>query len=106
MPLKHKFKAKPQKIDGIHFASKAEAAYYRHLQNAEALGYLLFFLRQVPLHLPGNTRYVVDFVEFWDNGDILFTDVKGVETTLYKLKKKQVEDIYPITINVVKKVPK
>lgn len=106
MPLKHKFKAKPQKIDGIHFASKAEAAYYRHLQNAECLGELLFFLRQVPLHLPGASRYVVDFVEFWANGDIQFTDVKGMETQLYKLKKRQVEELYPITINVVKKVPK
>ncbi|MEN8236115.1 MAG: DUF1064 domain-containing protein [Pseudomonadota bacterium] len=103
MQFKHKFHAKPTNIDGIRFASKLEARYYSKLKAFQEAGELVFFLRQAPFHLPGNTRYVVDFVEFWKNGDITFTDCKGLETEVYKLKKRQVEELFPIKINVVKK---
>lgn len=103
MQFKHKFNAKPANIDGIRFASKLEGRYYNKLKALQESGELVFFLRQAPFHLPGNTRYVVDFVEFWKNGDINFTDCKGLETEVYKLKKRQVEELFPIKINVVKK---
>ncbi len=46
----------------------------------------------------------MDFHEFWKDGTVVFTDVKGVETTAFKRAKKQVEDLYsPIKINIVKK---
>ncbi len=61
---KHKFKAKPTTLDGIHFASKAEATYYTHLLYEKEKGNIVFFLRQAPFHLPGNTRYVVDFIAY------------------------------------------
>lgn len=67
-------------------------------------GEVIFFLRQVPFHLPGNVRYVVDFVEFLASGQVDFVDVKGMETPEFKLKKKQVECLYPIEIKIVKKV--
>ena len=102
--LSHKFHAKPQKIEGRHFASKAEAAYYHKLKAAQTSGDLLFFLRQVPLDLPGSTKYIVDFLEFWSDGSILFTDVKGFETEVFKIKLRQVHEMYPFEINIVKKV--
>ena len=62
-------------------------------------GAILFFLRQVPFHLPGGVRYVVDFVEFWAGGDVRFVDVKGFKTPEYKAKKKMVEEVYkPVII--------
>jgi len=105
--MKHKFNAKPQICDGIKFPSKAEARYYKQLQQAEKSSELLFFLRQVPFHLPGNIKYVVDFVEFWapkngEPGDVVFTDVKGMMTPLARTKIAQVESLYPIKINIVK----
>lgn len=100
MALRHKFNAKRQEVDGINFDSKMEARYYQKLKDDEDT---LFFLRQVPIHLPG-TVYRCDFLEFKKNGLVLFTDVKGMETNLFKVKKKMVEQLYPITINVVKKV--
>lgn len=100
MKLRHKFNAKRQEVDGINFDSKMEARYYQKLKDDEGT---LFFLRQVPIHLPG-TVYRVDFLEFKKDGSVLFTDVKGMETSLFKIKKKMVEQLYPITINVVKKV--
>ena len=56
------------------------------------------FLMQVPFHLPGGVKYLLDFQIFWANKEISFVDVKGVRTDVYKLKKKQVEQLYPIVI--------
>lgn len=102
--LNHKYGAKQVEYDGIKFPSKLEGEYYKQLKWRQHCGEVLFFLRQVPFHLPGNTKYVVDFVEFLSDGTIEFVDVKGMETDMFKLKKAQVEDVYPITIKVVKNV--
>ena len=72
-------------------------------------GELLFFLRQVPIHLPGNVRYVIDFLEFHspkngDQGEVVFTEVKGIMTPMAQLKIKQAEELLGIEINIVKKV--
>ena len=97
---RHKFRAKPSDEDGIRFASKKERAYYRVLKLREKSGEVLFFLRQVPFHLPGNVRHVIDFVEFWTDGTVHIVEVKGFDTHLGKMKRKQVEAIYPLTIEV------
>lgn len=102
--IRHKFSAKPTTKDGIKFSSKLEASYYQALVLAQKSGRLLFFLRQVPFHLPGNIRYIVDFVEFWSDGEVKFIDVKGYDTPVSALKRKQVEDIYPIHIDLRSKI--
>lgn len=102
---RHKFNAKPVKTEeGEHFSSKLEFRYFQELQLRQKCGEVLFFLRQVPFHLPGNKKYVCDFMEFLSNGDIIFTEVKGFTTELWKLKLSLVEDLYPIKINVITKV--
>ena len=101
--LSHKFHAKPTTIDNIRFDSKLESRYFQRLKLLQKTGSLLFFLRQVPLHLPGNTRFVIDFLEFYADGTVLFTDCKGVETETFKIKRRQAEELYPIEINIVKK---
>lgn len=84
--------------DGILFASKAEMHRYRELLQLRAAGAVVFFLRQVPMHLPGNTKYVADFLVFHPDGRYEFEDVKGARTPMYVLKRKQVEALYPIKI--------
>lgn len=96
--IKHKFNAKRTEIDGISFASKKEASYYQTLCLRQKAGEVLFFLRQIPLRLPGNVRYVVDFLEFHADGTCHFIDVKGMKTEQYKMKKRIVESLYPIEI--------
>ena len=96
--LKHKFRAIPTELDGIKFASKKEARRYRELRLLEKSGELLFFLRQVPFHLPANVKYVCDFLCFWKDETVTIEDVKGIKTSLYILKKKQVEATYPVKI--------
>lgn len=98
IPIRHKFGAKRTELDGIKFASKKEATYYQSLNLTIKSGKLLFFLRQVPFHLPGGVKYVCDFMEFWEDGEVRVVDVKGMRTPAYKAKKRMVEALYPITI--------
>lgn len=104
MAIRHKFHAQPTERDGMRFDSKLEARYYDALMLAKKAGELLFFLRQVPFHLPGNVTYRLDFLEFWKNGDVRFVDTKGVETESFKAKKRLVETLYPVEITLVKKI--
>lgn len=98
---KHKFNAKPTAVDNIRFDSKKEARYYAELKILQKAGDIIFFLRQVPFDLPGGVKYRVDYQEFRKDGTVHFIDVKGFRTQEYIMKKKMVEDIYPITIEEV-----
>ena len=99
--IKHKFKAQPTNIDGIRFDSKKEAKYYQELLIRQRVGDVVFFLRQVPFHLPGGVVFRCDFQEFLNDGTVRFIDVKGYRTKEYIIKKKQVEDLYPVKIEEV-----
>lgn len=100
--IRHKYNAKPTINDGIRFDSKKEARRYETLKLLRRGGQVLFFLRQVPFHLPGGVKYLVDFVVFWTDGEVTFEDVKGMKTAMYKAKKRMVESVYsPVKITEV-----
>lgn len=99
--IRHKFGAKSCEADGIKFPSKKERKRYIDLKLLQASGQILFFLRQVPFHLPGGVKYLCDFMVYWTNGDITIEDVKGMKTPEYITKKKLVEAIYPIEIKEI-----
>lgn len=100
---KSKYKAQPTYIDGVRFPSKLEARYYRILKLREKNKDLRYFLVQVPFRLPGGVVYRCDFMVVENDGSIRYIDTKGVETPAFKIKKKQVEALYPVKIEVVKK---
>lgn len=102
--LRHKYHAKRTTLNGKSYASKLEAKYAEKLNAAKASGILLFYLEQVPFRLPGGNTYRLDFMEFWANGEITCTEVKGVDTPSWKIKKRLFEETYPITLNVIRKV--
>ena len=95
---RHKFFAVKTECDGIKFPSKKEAACYEELKQRQKEGEIIFFLRQIPIFLPGGVRYVVDFLTFNADGTVHFVDGKGMQTPVYKAKKKIVEATYPIAI--------
>lgn len=101
--LRHKFGAIRTERNTFRFGSKLEADYYDQLCLLKKGGVVLFFLRQVPFHLPGNIIYRADFQVFYKDGLVEFVDVKGFETKEFKLKKKLVECHYPIKIKLIKK---
>ena len=74
----------------------------KSLRNYSSRIILSFFLRQPMFDLPGGVTYRADFIIFWSDGNVTIEDVKGFETSEFKLKKKMVEELYPINIEVVK----
>lgn len=99
--IRHKFNAKRCEYSGIKFASKKELKRHQELELLQKYGEVIFFLRQVPFHLSGGVKYVCDYLVFWASGDVTIEDVKGMRTPMYKLKKKQVQALYPITITEI-----
>ena len=99
----HKYGAIRCQRGEIKFPSKLERTFYDYLLERKRRQEFLFFLRQVPFFLPGNVKYVCDFVIFHNDSSVEFIDVKGKLTETYKMKKKMVEDIYPIKIIEMKK---
>jgi len=97
---RHKYGAKPTTTDGIRFDSKKEARYYGELKLRVRAGEVVFFLRQVPFHLPGGVTYRVDFQEFWADGTVHFIDVKGMKLDKFIMTKKIVESLYPVEIEL------
>jgi hypothetical protein len=101
-PRRNKYGAKPVHIDGHRFDSQAEAKYYLRLLLMVKVEQVTYFLRQVPFHLPGGIRYLVDFQVFYTDGRIEYIDVKGHRTAMFVVKKKMVEAHYPVKIKEVK----
>lgn len=95
---KRKYHNHPVTVDGIRFDSKKEAAYYQQLKLRQAAGEVSYWLHQVPIRLPGGTRYVVDFQVHLADGRVLYVDVKGRETQVFRVKKREIEHHYPLRI--------
>lgn len=91
----HKYNAKATVIDGFRFDSKKEAARYVRNKLLLSNGEMIMQLRQTPFHLPDGVIYRLDFMEFYSDGRILFIDIKGRDTAMSKLKRGQVECLYP-----------
>ena len=98
-----KFRSVITEVDGIKFHSKLEASYYENLKILKNIKLVDFWLQQVPFILPGGVKYLCDFLVFYTDGSHKFVDVKGIETNLFKVKKKQVESLYNVKIEIVKK---
>jgi len=108
-----KYHAVPTVVDGMRFASKAEAARYRELMQLGAAGLVqnLEFQPRFDLHVNDIKvgTYVADFryqersSPSWlncilDGWQDVIEDVKGVRTPVYRLKKRMVEAEYGFTI--------
>jgi hypothetical protein len=101
-----KYNAVPTTIDGKRFASKREAARYSELRILEQAGEICDLQCQPRYEiLPAKVKdgkkqratfYVADF-QYYDlrTGDTTVEDVKGVETAVFKLKRKLFENLYP-----------
>lgn len=103
-----KYRNKPTVVDGIRFASKREAAFYVELKQREKAGevYEVQLQRRYALTGPTGmlfTTYVCDFA-FHDAtlGRNRVIDIKGVETEAFKIKRKAMQAILGIEVEVIK----
>jgi hypothetical protein len=101
MSVALKYHNVPTVYKGIRYQSKKEANHAFELDLALRSGQLLEYKRQVPFELIAGIKYIVDFVEKWETGELRYVDVKGYKTDVYKLKKKIVEFMYKIKITEV-----
>ena len=101
---RHKFGAVSCERDGKKFPSRLERRYYDSLEIRKKNGEVVFFLMQVPFHLPGGVKYVCDFQVFLSDGTVEFIDTKGRDTQMSIAKRKIVEDLYPVEIKIINKV--
>lgn len=118
----HKYGAKPTVVDGIRFASKAEARRYSELKLLAKAGkieclelqpvYVLYAplttgtvrgaLRAHAGQLPKVGKYVADFRYYdMETGALVVEDVKGYDLPLAKWKRKHTEAQYGITVTLV-----
>lgn len=107
-PKRNKYGAKRTVVDGILFDSKAEASYYSMLKMREKAGDVSAVELQRPFSLLGPKgelicTYKADFC-FWDHKADKFrvVDVKGVETSVFKLKRKMMKILLGIEVETTK----
>lgn len=97
-----KYKAIRTAVDGIIFASKAEAARYCELKILQRQGLISDLRLQVPFNLPVNgvliCKYIADFVYLDADGRMVVEDKKGVKTPVYRLKSKLMLAVHGLRI--------
>lgn len=101
---RNKYNAIRTKVDGRTFASQMEAQRYLVLKQFLKQGIITnlrvhpSYLLQAELKYAGKkeraVRYIADF-EYQQNGKTIVEDVKGVETQVFKLKRKWFIGKYP-----------
>ena len=102
-PQPSKMRNVPTRRGAIRFDSKLEASYYDYLCALQATGVVTYFLRQPLFDLTGSVKYRADFLVFYSDGRHEVVDVKGRETEVFRIKKKQVEALYPLEIKLVRR---
>ena len=107
-----KYNAKKTIIDGITFASKKEALRYSELKLLQKAGIVKNFVCQPVYPLQDGYKrsdgkrirpinYVGDFFIVYTDGRMELEDVKGVETEVFKIKRKLLEAKYDLVLKIV-----
>ena len=106
MNRRNKYGAVRTEVDGVVFASRAEARHYDRLKILERAGEItdLELQPRFDLHVNGVNVgfYKADFRFVDRDGQTVVQDVKGVKTPVYRLKKKMLKAEYGIDIQEVR----
>lgn len=87
--------------NGYTYTSKAEASYARDLDLRKRAKDIKDWERQFPVELRVNDRlickYICDFLVHHTDGSKELVEVKGMETEVYRLKRKLLEATFILT---------
>lgn len=99
----NKYRAKPVTLDGMRFASKAEAKRWSELRIKQMAGMISELKRQVTMPLTINGVdcgvYTADF-SYVEKGELVIEESKGYFDTASKLRIKIVEALYGIKVRI------
>ena len=101
---KNKYRAQPVVTDEGRFASKKEYADWCALKLREKAGLITHLQRQVKFPLTINAQLVTTFIAdavFFENGKRVVVDSKGVQTPVYRLKKKLMRALLNIEVHEI-----
>lgn len=100
-----KYSAKKTEIDGIVFDSKIESQFYLYLKELKSTDKISDFSLQPKFELVptfkknGRTNraitYTADFEITLKDGNVIIVDTKGMETDVFKIKRKLFDWYYP-----------
>ncbi len=101
-----KYHAIKTEMDGVIFASRAEAQRYGELKILEYQNRIACLELQPKFPVVVNGKKICTYIADFQYNDLdsrkqIIEDVKGVKTPIYRLKKKLVEAIYNIEITEV-----
>ncbi len=103
-PRRSKYRAVPETVGGIRFASKKEARRASELKLLERAGQIRNLELQPRYDIIVNGIncgfYKADF-RYFEGNKAVVEDAKGFKTQVYSLKKRLVEALYGITITEV-----
>lgn len=99
-----KYNAARTTVDGVTFDSAAEAREYHRLRQLEDAGKIAGLILQPKFECVVNGKkictYRADF-QHVEGGERVVSDVKGVQTAAFKLKRKLVEALHGVTIKLI-----
>lgn len=101
-----KYHAVRTTVDSIEFHSKREAARYSELKLMEKGGYIRQLELQpvyvIDINCKRVCKVILDF-RYFEGGERVCEDVKGVDNALSRLKRKLVEAAYPgVKVRIVR----
>ena len=106
MKKRHKFHAIPTVIDGIRFASKAEAKRYEELKLMQKSREIKKLELQPSYQIEVNgqkiCKYIADFKYQDKQGNEHIEDVKGILTPVFRLKQKLLRACLGLEIEIIK----
>lgn len=92
-------------VDGIKFDSKRETYYYLYYKRLQESKIISDLKLQTPIKFDIDGKHIFTYkadFEYEDEYGHHYIDVKGVETPVFRLKKKLIEAKYKIIIEIVK----
>lgn len=88
-----------KEVDGLKFDSTREANRFMELMLKHKAGLITKPVLQYEFLLPGGVKYICDFFYLdYEKKQFVVEDSKGMRTPEYKIKAKQMKEIYGITI--------
>ncbi len=98
---KSKYRAVRTEYNGRNYPSKKQAADAAKFYMLKDAGKIKGVLEEVPFRLPGKTIHRIDFGIIELNNTVTWYESKGRDLPMGKLKRRQVEALYKIKVNVI-----